>query len=50
MLAVAILRPYWLIVVVANKKIADENTTFLSNSVNEDFINGLNRISKNPIT
>ena len=42
--------PYWLIVVVANKNNADENTTFLSKSVNVDFENGLNRISKNPIT
>jgi hypothetical protein len=41
---------YCVNVVVVNKNIADENTTFLSNSVNVDFENGLNRISKNPVT
>jgi hypothetical protein len=37
-------------VVVANKKIADENTTVLSNSVKVDLTKGLNRINKNSIT
>jgi hypothetical protein len=41
---------YWLNAVVASKNTAEEKTTRLSNSVNCDLTNGLNRINKKPVT